>query len=60
MGAHILLVEDDRRIRTSLRLVLENEGNSVDEAESAEAALEILGRRPAAVAILDLMLPGID
>jgi DNA-binding response OmpR family regulator len=60
VGAHILLVEDDRRIRTSLRLVLEDEGNSVDEAESAETALEVLGRRPADIAIVDLMLPGMD
>ncbi|MDQ4097723.1 MAG: response regulator transcription factor, partial [Actinomycetota bacterium] len=60
MGAHILLVEDDRRIRTSLRLVLEDEGYSVDEAESAEAALEILDRHAADVAIVDLMLPGMD
>ena len=60
MGAHILLVEDDRRIRTSLRLVLEDEGNTVDEADSAEAALEALERRPAEVAIVDLMLPGMD
>jgi DNA-binding response OmpR family regulator len=60
VGAHILLVEDDQRIRTSLRLVLEDEGNSVDEAESAETALEVLGRRPADIAIVDLMLPGID
>ena len=60
MGAHILLVEDDRRIRTSLRLVLEDEGNTVDEAESAEAALEMLGRREVEVAIVDLMLPGMD
>ncbi len=60
VGAHILLVEDDRRIRTSLRLVLEDEGNSVDEAESAEIALDVLARRPADVAIVDLMLPGMD
>ncbi len=60
MGAHILLVEDDRRIRTSLRLVLEDEGNTVAEADSAEAALEALERRPAEVAIVDLMLPGMD
>ena len=60
MGAHILLVEDDRRIRTSLRFVLEDEGNAVDEAESAESALELFERRPADVVIVDLMLPGMD
>lgn len=60
MGASILLVEDDRRIRTSLRLVLEDEGNAVEEAESAEAALEVIDRRSVDVAIVDLMLPGMD
>lgn len=60
MGAQILLVEDDRRIRTSLRFVLEDEGNAVDEAESAEVALELFSRRPADVVIVDLMLPGMD
>ena len=60
MGAHILLVEDDRRIRTSLRFVLEDEGNAVDEADSGEAALELFERRPADVVIVDLMLPGMN
>ncbi len=60
MGAHILLVEDDRRIRTSLRYVLEDEGNAVDEAESAEAALDLLERRAPDVVIVDLMLPGMN
>jgi DNA-binding response OmpR family regulator len=58
VSAHILLVEDDRRIRTSLRFVLEDEGNVVDEAESGEAALELFDRCPADVVIVDLMLPG--
>jgi DNA-binding response OmpR family regulator len=60
MAARILIVEDDERIRLSLQLVLEDEGNVVDQAESAEAALELLARRPADVVLVDLMLPGMD
>ena len=61
MGARILVVEDDERIRASLRLALEEEGHSVDEADSGEAALERLaGGTGAEVVVLDVMLPGID
>jgi DNA-binding response OmpR family regulator len=60
MGARMLIVEDDERIRLSLQLVLEDEGHTVELAESAEAGLEALARRPADVVIVDLMLPGMD
>ncbi len=60
MGARMLIVEDDERIRLSLQLVLEDEGHAVELAESAEAGLEALARRPADVVIVDLMLPGMD
>ena len=39
MGTRILSVEDDERIRTSVRLALEDEGWTVDEAENGEEAL---------------------
>lgn len=60
MGASILIVEDDERIRRSLQLVLEDEGHVVDLAESAEAALEAFQRRAPGVVLVDLMLPGMD
>lgn len=60
MATRVLLVEDDERIRTSLRLALEDEGYEIDETESGEAALEAFGRRPADVVLIDVMLPGID
>jgi DNA-binding response OmpR family regulator len=56
----ILTVEDDERIRTALRLALEDEGWEVDEVASGEEALVAFGRVPADVVLVDIMLPGID
>ena len=41
MTTKILVVEDDERIRTAVRLALEKEGWEVFEAASGEEALEI-------------------
>ena len=56
----ILTVEDDERIRTSVRLALEEEGWGVDEASTGEEALVSFTRNPADVVLIDIMLPGID
>ena len=58
--SRILVVEDDERIRSSLRLVLEDEGHLVTEAASGEEALGMVNRHPVDLALVDLMLPGID
>ncbi len=60
MSNRILLVEDDERIRASMRLALEDEGYEVDEAGSGEIGLERFAEHPADVVLIDLMLPGID
>ena len=63
MSARILAVEDDERIRSAMRLALEDEGFSVVEAESGERALDVFradGEPPADVVLIDVMLPGID
>ncbi len=60
MGTRILTVEDDERIRTSVKLALEDEGWDVEEAESGEVALNAFTREPADVVLIDIMLPGID
>jgi len=56
----MLIVEDDARIRLSLQMVMEDEGHVVELAESAEAGLEAIARRPPDVVLVDLMLPGMD
>ena len=57
---NILVVDDERSIRESLRGVLEDEGYKVLMAESGEACLETLRKRSCEVALLDIWLPGID
>ncbi|MCU1485796.1 MAG: putative OmpR family two-component response regulator [Actinomycetia bacterium] len=60
MGTRILTVEDDERIRTAVRMALEDEGWEVIEAESGEDALISWSAGPADVVLIDLMLPGMD
>jgi DNA-binding response OmpR family regulator len=60
VSTRILTVEDDERIRTSVRLALEEEGWVVDEAASGEVAAEKFNTTPADVVLIDIMLPGID
>ncbi|MCB0961710.1 MAG: response regulator transcription factor [Acidimicrobiales bacterium] len=60
MGTRILSVEDDERIRTSVRLALEDEGWTVDEAENGEEALARFAQAPTDVVLIDIMLPDID
>ncbi len=60
MGTRILTVEDDERIRTAVRLALEDEGWEVEEADTGEDALQAFTRQPSDVVLIDIMLPGID
>jgi YD repeat-containing protein len=64
MGSHVLLVEDDERIRASMRLGLEDEGYEVAESATGEEALDIVAeaatRDPFDLVIIDVMLPGMD
>ncbi len=60
VGTRILAVEDDERIRIAVKMALEDEGWTVEEAATGEAALDSFGRHPADVVLIDIMLPGID
>jgi DNA-binding response OmpR family regulator len=60
VGTRILTVEDDERIRTAVKMALEDEGWVVEEAENGEDALESFRRQEADVVLIDIMLPGID
>ncbi|MGB3410243.1 MAG: response regulator transcription factor [Microthrixaceae bacterium] len=60
MGTRILYVEDDERIRSSVKLALEDEGWHVEESDTGEDAIVKFGRNPTDVVLIDIMLPGID
>jgi len=60
VGTRILSVEDDERIRTAVKLALEDEGWTVDEAGSGEEAIELFQRAAPDVVLIDIMLPGMD
>jgi DNA-binding response OmpR family regulator len=60
MAVRILTVEDDERIRASVRLALEDEGWEVDESPTGEEALAAFRRAPADVVLIDIMLPGMN
>ncbi len=60
VGTRILTVEDDERIRTAVKMALEDEGWQVDEATNGEEAILAFGRNPTDVVLIDIMLPGVD
>jgi DNA-binding response OmpR family regulator len=58
--SRILIIEDDERIRSSMRLALEDEGYSVVDVASGEEGVSRFTEQPAELVLIDLMLPGID
>src|SRR5207244_13116163 len=59
-GKVILVVEDDRDIRSLLAEFLKREGFSVEVAEDGAGADRALSRMTPDLVVLDLMLPGED
>jgi two-component system response regulator MprA len=57
---HVLVVDDDTRIAAALRRALIYEGYQVDVAPDGQIALNRARERMPDLAILDVMLPGID
>ena len=59
-GEHILIVDDERAIQTSLRGVLEDEGYRVSAVGSGTDALRLFGDEMPDVVFLDIWMPGRD
>lgn len=53
-----MIVEDHPTMREAMRLVLEGEGFTIDEASDGEAALEAIRAEPPDLMFLDLNIPG--
>lgn len=56
----ILVIDDEERIRHLVRMYLEREGYSVEEAENGRDALDKINKRDYSLLIVDLMMPEID
>jgi two-component system nitrogen regulation response regulator NtrX len=56
----ILIVDDERGIRETLRGVLEDEGFEVEVSETGEDCLKMVETTSFACVLLDIWLPGID
>jgi CheY-like chemotaxis protein len=57
---HVLVVEDDRGIRTLIRAALKDEGYTVQVAVHGRAALELLEQYLPKLILLDMMMPVMD
>jgi DNA-binding response OmpR family regulator len=60
VAKRILIVDDDKLLRRSLSLQLEQAGFQTNTAATAEDALAILEREPPDLILLDIGLPGMD
>jgi two-component system nitrogen regulation response regulator NtrX len=60
MREHILIVDDEAGVRSSVSGILGDEGYAVDTVESGEAGLEALEARRYDLMLLDVWLPKMD
>ncbi len=56
----ILIADDEKEIRSLLRLYLEKEGYEVEEAADGKETIEKLADRDISLCLLDIMMPEID
>ena len=57
-SVRVLIVDDEGGVRNAISRVLRNAGMLPSTAESGASALELLGREPFDVALLDVRMPG--
>lgn len=57
---HILVVDDDKEIRSSLRIYLEDEGYQVTECANGQEALTATQTSEVHLILLDIMMPQMD
>lgn len=60
MRRSVLVVDDDRSIRTMVKEYLTSDGFDVETVDSGAGAVQAVRRRPPDVVLLDVMLPDID
>lgn len=58
--ALILIVDDEQSVRQVLARWIQGAGHEILEAESADAALQVMEKQPAAVVFCDIQMPRRD
>ncbi|MCA9733323.1 MAG: sigma-54-dependent Fis family transcriptional regulator [Deferribacteres bacterium] len=56
----LLVVDDEKNIRRSIKMICTSEGYTVDVAEDGNVAMQILAEKNIALVLLDINLPGDD
>lgn len=59
-GGHILVVDDDLGVRITVQKILSRSGYEVMTAAGGDEALHLAGERSFDLALIDLIMPGID
>ncbi len=57
---HILVIDDDKSVCSAIKTVLEHEGYSAVVAEDGRSGLDLIETNEFDMAIVDLLLPGMD
>jgi CheY-like chemotaxis protein len=60
LNKRILIVDDEKNIRTTLADILQDEGYQVSTAGTGERAVKMCQRTPYDVVLMDVRMPGID
>ncbi len=58
--AYVLIVDDDKSMRETLRIGLERVGLEVNTATNGKEALELIGERTPDIAVVDILMPDIN
>ena len=58
--ANILVIDDDRAVLTTIELLLQRAGHSVEAVDNSRAGLQRLGDRDFDLLIVDIFMPGMD
>ena len=60
MGMKLLIIDDERSIRNTLKEILEFEGHTVDVAEDGAVGLEMAGQKKYDAIFCDIKMPNMD
>ena len=58
--ASILVIDDDRAVLATIRILLERAGHAVEGVDNSRTGLQLLGAQSFDLLIVDIFMPGMD